>query len=158
MRLVNGDGRDRRLDLGPVKLLQPGQVRRLQFGRTDHADAVGRQCGLEVLAPAPVELVNQQQHAPTHRPEHLGWRPAVGAALRLAALRLLLDLLLEPGHAHLEKLVQIRAGNAEELQALEQGILLILCLLEHALVELQPAQLAVQVTVMRCQFHIQSVK
>ena len=32
------------------------------------------------------------------------------------------DLLLQPGDAHLEKLVQIGAGDAEELQPFEQRI------------------------------------
>ena len=32
------------------------------------------------------------------------------------------DLLLEPGHAHLEELVEVRADDAEELQPLEQRI------------------------------------
>ena len=64
-------------------------------------------------------------------------------AVRPDVARLARDLLLDARHADLEKLVEIRAHDPEELHPLEQRLRRILRLLEHAAVELQPAQLAV---------------
>src|SRR3989442_527094 len=50
---------------------------------------------------------------------------------------------LQRRHPHHEKLVQVRAEDREELHPLEQGHARILRLLEHAPIELEPRQLAV---------------
>src|SRR5690606_7134603 len=55
------------------------------------------------------------------------------------------DLLLEAGDADLEELVEIAAGNAQETQALEQGIGLVACLLQDTAIELEQRQLAIDV-------------
>ena len=47
---------------------------------------------------------------------------------------------LMPGDAHLEELIQVRADDAEELHPLQQGVLRVERLLQHAVIELQPAQ------------------
>ena len=47
------------------------------------------------------------------------------------------------GDANHEELVEIRADDREELDALEQRVRLVERLIEHALVELEPAQFAV---------------
>ena len=52
---------------------------------------------------------------------------------------------LEPGHAHLEELVEVAAVDAEELEALEQRGARVERLVQHAAVELEPAQLAIDV-------------
>ena len=54
-----------------------------------------------------------------------------------------LFLLLKARDAHFEEFVQIGADDAEEFQALEKRIRFLNRLIEDALVELQPAQLAV---------------
>ena len=54
------------------------------------------------------------------------------------------DLLFEAGDADFEELVQVGAEDAEELDALEQGRGRVQRLLQDALIELQPAQLAVE--------------
>ena len=53
---------------------------------------------------------------------------------------LALDLLLDARHAHLEELIQVRADDAEELHPLQQRVLRVERLLQHAVIELQPAQ------------------
>ena len=53
------------------------------------------------------------------------------------------DAALQRRHADHEELVQVRAEDGEELHALEQRHARILRLLEHAPVELEPGQLAV---------------
>jgi hypothetical protein len=53
-------------------------------------------------------------------------------------------LLTHAGHADHEEFVEIGAKDRQELQPLHQRILGVLRLLEHAQVEFQPAQLAVE--------------
>jgi len=54
-------------------------------------------------------------------------------------------LLLQARHANLEKLVQIGAGDAQEFEAFKQRCGRILGLFEHAPVELELAQFAVEI-------------
>ena len=74
-----------------------------------------------------------------HGAQGLRRRQAVQAARGHPAF----DLLLQPGHAHLEELVQIGAGDAEELEAFQERIAGVARLIQHALIKLQPAQLAI---------------
>ena len=53
-------------------------------------------------------------------------------------------LVVQAGHAHHEELVEVGRVDREELHALEQRRALVLGQLEHALVELEPGQLAVR--------------
>jgi hypothetical protein len=53
------------------------------------------------------------------------------------------DAALQPRHAHHEELVQVGAENGEELHALEQWDARIPGLFEHATIELEPGQLAI---------------
>ena len=55
------------------------------------------------------------------------------------------ELLQDGGDAHHEELVEVGAGDGEELDALEQRMRRVLRLRQHALVERQPAQLAIDV-------------
>ena len=54
------------------------------------------------------------------------------------------DLLFEPRNPDFKKLVEVGAGDAEKLDALQQRGRVVQRLFEHALVELQPAQLTVE--------------
>src|SRR5262249_48201156 len=56
-----------------------------------------------------------------------------------------LDLLLDAADADHEELVQVGAEDGQELEALQKGHLRVLGLFEYAAVELQPAQLPVEV-------------
>ena len=51
----------------------------------------------------------------------------------------------QPGHANEEKLVQVRADDGQELDPLHQRHIIGQPLTEHAVVELQPTQLAVEI-------------
>ncbi|CAI8777556.1 hypothetical protein EMIT0P176_10315 [Pseudomonas sp. IT-P176] len=55
------------------------------------------------------------------------------------------DLFLQPGDTNLEELVQVAGEDQQELQPLQQGIGLIQRLFQHADVELQLRQLAMDV-------------
>jgi hypothetical protein len=52
-------------------------------------------------------------------------------------------LLLETSHTDFKKFVKVRAHNRQELQPLQQRIFSVKSLIEHSLVEFQPAQLTV---------------
>jgi len=53
------------------------------------------------------------------------------------------DQLLEGCDADFEELVQVRADDGEELEPFEKGLGRILCLLEDALVKLEPTELPI---------------
>ena len=57
--------------------------------------------------------------------------------------RFAFNLLLDSSDPNLEELIQVRAKNAKELDALYEWLRRILCFFEHATIELKPAQLAV---------------
>ena len=75
------------------------------------------------------------------RVEDLGGRQAVGRRPGVAGG----DLLLEARHADLEELVEVAGEDGQEAGPLQQRVALVLRLVEDALVELQPRQLAVDV-------------
>ena len=59
------------------------------------------------------------------------------------------QLLLQSGDPHLEEFVEVAAENGEELEALEQRVGGVRGFFQHARVELEPGQLAVQVVIRR---------
>ena len=67
--------------------------------------------------------------------------PAVGRAGGFAGL----DLLAKAGHANLEELVQVAGEDRQELDSLKERIALVSSLEQHAGVELEPGEFAVQV-------------
>ena len=77
--------------------------------------------------------------------DRLGRREAVVAARVDAGV----DLVVQAGDAHHVELVEVGGVDREELDPLQQRDALVLGQLEHALVELQPGQLAVEVEVGR---------
>jgi hypothetical protein len=58
-------------------------------------------------------------------------------------LEVVVELRLEAGDADLEELVEVRGADGQEPEPFEQGIRRVACLFEDALVEIEPAQLAV---------------
>ena len=73
-------------------------------------------------------------------PKRFGWGQTVDASLPHFGF----DLLFDAGHPHLEELVQVRVGNAEELQTLQERICGIERLVQDPLVEFQPTELTVE--------------
>ena len=66
---------------------------------------------------------------------------AVGG--RVLRLEVLVELRLQPGDADLEELVEVRCADRQEAEPLEQRVGRVARLFQHALVEIEPAQLAV---------------
>ena len=68
-----------------------------------------------------------------------------GQAVRAGLVRAELDALLEAGDADLEELVEVVRRDAQELEPLEQRDFLVERLCEHALVEFEQRQFAIDV-------------
>ena len=74
--------------------------------------------------------------------DQLGQRPhAVGG--RVLRLEVFVKLGLEPGDPDLEKLVEVRCADRQKPEPVEQRVGWVAGLFEHSLVEIQPAQLAI---------------
>ncbi|BEH18111.1 hypothetical protein BpKM390_13530 [Burkholderia pseudomallei] len=65
-------------------------------------------------------------------------------AVRRERPRIVAHLLLQPGHPDFEEFVEVAARDADEAQTLEEGDVRIGGLGEHALVEAQDAEFAIQ--------------
>ena len=87
------------------------------------------------------QLVDEGEDPVAGGVELLLRRPAVGRVGGAADLR----LLAQPGDPDLEELVEVAGEDGQELDPLEQRIALVACLEEHAGVELQPRELAIEV-------------
>ena len=83
--------------------------------------------------------MGQLRVALVHPLQRLARREPVGPARVDAGVH----LVVEAGHAHHEELVQVVRVDREELHAFEQRRALVLDQLKHALVELEPGDLAV---------------
>jgi hypothetical protein len=88
---------------------------------------------------------HQRQRGLGQADDRLKRREAVG----LARVDPRVDLVVQAGDADHRELVEVRREDREELRPLEQRRALVLGQLEHALVEVEPRQLAVRVELVR---------
>ena len=141
MARVERQRREHREDLVLEVLRQPGVDCRGVVIRLEEVDALGRQQRPQVARPA-VGLLGDLRERPAanHRQLLLGPQ-AVDRDLVDAGPELLQD----GRHAHHEELVEVGAGDGEKLDALEQRVRRVLGLRQDAPVELEPAELAVDV-------------
>ena len=138
---VQCERREHRLDLGREIVLHP-----LAHGARDalaahQAEVLRRKRRPQHLVQHAVLLVDQCVRARRNGGELLERGQTVGAGLRGAELHPLLD----PGDADLEEFVEVGGGDRQEAQAFQQGQAGIARLLEHAAVELEQRQLAIDV-------------
>ena len=101
------------------------------------SSSAGRRSSLQAAGLAPAALA--------HDAADLVERLARRAPVLQRRLDARVDLVVQAGDAHHEELVEVVRRDRGELQALEQRDVGVLGELEHALVELQPRQLAVEV-------------
>jgi hypothetical protein len=81
------------------------------------------------------------RHLLGHPLDRLHGAEPIGAARVDAGV----DLIVMARHAHHEELVEVRAVDRQELDALEQRHAVVLGELQHAVVEVEPRQLAIRV-------------
>ena len=94
-----------------------------------------------------VLLLNDTEHAVPDRIEDLLRRQLLGPLCGCADL----DTLLQRSDANLEELIEIRAGDAQKTQPLEQRHGRVQGHRQHALVELELAEFPIDVQVGRCE-------
>ena len=86
------------------------------FLRPDDPDALGDQPRLDVLEEGPVLLLDERVHPLGDRGQRLGRGQPVGGGALVSRP----DALLEIGHPDHEELVEVRAEDGQELDALEE--------------------------------------
>ena len=137
----DGERREDREDLAPETLAQLVAVGLVDVGAALDAHAVlgerGAQHAVEHVGLAPGLLADRD----ADRVDRL--RRAAAVLARLLDPRV--DVLLQPGDAHHEELVEVRGVDRAELQPLQQRDRIVLRELEDAVVEVQPGQLAIEV-------------
>ena len=111
-----------------------------QLGERRDGDILAAQVGdepLEDLALLPAEF----RHDDTAFVQLLAWRAPIDAELVNAGA----DLLLEAADPLHEELVHIPGGDGQKLDALQQPVPPVPRLVQHAEIELQPSELAIEV-------------
>ena len=139
---VRGIDRDRRESGETVFTKNSSMYSRASGGsssRSRHADRFFRERGDEFLAPASVLI----RHECVDPFDELGENFFLRAAIWAGVAASLLDLLQEAGEAHLDELVEIARRDGQEFHAIEERVRRIARLFEHALVELQPREVAI---------------
>ncbi len=143
MRRIEPDRREHRFHLALEIVVQPGELRLAPLLTTlQHIDALGFECGQQHGV---VELIlPDHQRACAFGDQRKGWfHPGAVGELRVGMIPL---LLLQPRHAHLEEFIEVRGHDAQVAQPLEQRHARILGHREHAFVERENTELAIEVT------------
>ena len=134
MRGVDREGRQDREDLVDEALAQLGLAGPL-IG-SDDADAFFRQL-LADAVPGVRLLCLELEHAPADAIQLLAGGEPIRRGLGVTRGH----LLHQARDAHLEELVEVAGEDGQEADALEERVAGVLCLVQHALVEVQPAEL-----------------
>jgi hypothetical protein len=142
---VDRERRQRRMDAALVLVAQALLLLFVERIPVDEADALGGEARQQLLGVHALLPAQQLLDVEADLGELLGGAAPVGRRGEHAGV----DLRLEAGHAHLEELVEVARGDGEELHALEQRELGLLGQREHARVEAEPGELAVQEAVGR---------
>jgi hypothetical protein len=122
-----------------VRAQEPARLIRVLIG-LEQPHAVFRQTGSQFVVPARRLIVEHDPRAVPDRAELLRDGHPVDRQL-VEPEPLFLEQGGDPDH---EELVEVRPDDRQELHALEQGMVVPERLVEHPLVELQPAHLAIR--------------
>ena len=141
MRLIEGERRQDGINLFPEIGTHPGEFARGEVAGGLEVDAFGREGRDQLLAPAAVLILDEGVDAGADLLELLARIEAVGAGFDDARVA----LLHETGDADLEKLVEVAAGDGQKAHPLDQRMAVALRLFEHAAVEREPAEFAIEV-------------
>jgi hypothetical protein len=140
VRRVEADRRQHRQQLAEEVGADPLALRRAPALAAREDDALQGERRQHHLVEQAVLLRDQRVRLAAHGFQHLGRGAGVGRRLGQAEL----DRLLQPRDADLEELVEVRGDDGDEAQALEQRHRLVRGLREHAPVEREQAELAVE--------------
>jgi len=138
---VEGQGGQGGQDLALEVPAQELDLLALELGVVEDPHLLSAQRGQELLVPAPARLVEHRLQLLAETRQLLRRRHAVGRRLEGACL----ELVAQAGDPDHEELVQVAGEDRQELDPLDRLLVRVQRLLEHAPVELEPAQLAIDV-------------
>ncbi|MCY1341494.1 hypothetical protein D9M69_274450 [compost metagenome] len=138
---VEADGGDDRRDLVAEEAPHPGLDLRRPVAAADEAHVVLGQLRQQDVVEDAVLAADLHVHLLADPRQRLVRQQAVGTGLFAGEG----DLLLQPGDADLEELVEVAGEDQQELQAFQQRVGLIQRLFQHADVELQLREFAMNV-------------
>ena len=139
MRGIHSQRGQDRVDGVVEKLLEMDTLNLRNIGIIMKMDIFPIQRRGYLLAPATVLIIHHSPRTDADSSQGLGGGETVGTRVSRSCLL----LLLEASDTHLEEFIEVGADDAKKLQSLEQRIRLVGSLVEHTLVEFQPAELAV---------------
>ncbi len=138
-----GDGErcQRREDLLLEQLGELGAALLVELANADDTDLVVGQLATQLAFEAVGQAAAEREHALADQRDRLRGRATVLAGILDAGV----DLIVQPGDAHHVELVEVRRVDRAELDPLEQRQSRVFGELQHAIVEVQPGELAVYV-------------
>ena len=139
MRGIDRQRRQNRSNLGVIVFLQPLPVGLAQAPQGQKSDAVSRQLRNQLALPAVILIRQQLADAATDRGEGLRRLQSVNRGTVGDGL----DALLGSRDPDFKELIEIGADDAEEFDPLQERLVGIPSFIQHALVEFQPAQFAI---------------
>ena len=138
MRRVDGDRRQHRIELRGEVFVEPAAFAASHFVGADHRDA-GLLHLVDQAEPFLLLPAHQLGDPLVDRRQLLGRRQTLGrGGLDTGA-----HLAAQAGHAHHEELIEIAGRDRQEPQPLEQGMIDVVGLFQHTLVEREPRDLPV---------------
>ena len=139
---VDGHGRQDRIDIALEIPVRIGPFVLGQFLKASQdIDLIVPKARQQLVVESPVLLLHEEMGIL----QDGGQLFAGGHARNVLLLISRMLLVLEGGHTHHKELIQVGRGNGEEFQSLQQGIVLAPGLGKASSVELQPAQLSVDI-------------
>jgi len=139
MRRVDGHWCQDKQDLFVEALVQPVAIPVAQTSRRHQLDAIVFQF-IEKVQPTLVLLAHQVGSSGAHAIKLFSRRQPVLRDFR----HILAYLCGKAGHPNHEEFIQVVAGNGQEAEPLEQGVIGVAGFHEDAVVEAEPAQFAVE--------------
>ncbi len=136
---IHGQRRQHREDFFAEVVGRPSLILLAQALEIVKVDAMLAQFRKQDIVPKLILVVDHVQHDFADRVEGLARRHPVGTG----AVRLMLDLLLQPGHAHLEKFIEIGGYDSQKTDPFQQRLTGVLRFFQHAAVEGEPAEFTV---------------
>ena len=141
MRGIQTNGREYRHQLTQKVLVYPFALLRCPRRATQKPNALLSQLRQNHLIEHLILLIHQSMYLRGHQPIGL----LRGFAINADGGRLSANLLLDPRHTNLKKLIQVTRHDAQKAQALQQRHALILRLRQHPPVKREQAQFTVQI-------------
>jgi hypothetical protein len=141
MRGIDGDGRQQQVELSFTIVLDKSPGIFIELVQAQNPNSFFRKLRTQLFIPALVLLRNELMYLVRNNITLFGQGQPVRPGFAIPVFNLL-DQSRQP---NLKEFIQIIGADREKLQALQQRIVFILRLFQHAMIELQPGNFAVDV-------------